>query len=193
MLRILLADEDKTALETTAVRLRGNGHEVVELATSVREAAEHVATHDPDVSVVVVHDDDEHALALIEEISSFASGPVIALAPRDPGPGFAARAAECGVDAYAGDHADLQGAIDVSLQRHADTRKLGEQVEQLESALERRATIERARGILMERHAVDDRAAFELLRGHARGRGRRVVDVAQSVLDGHALLPGAPS
>ena len=42
----------------------------------------------------------------------------------------------------------------------------------------------------MERHAVDDRRAFELLRDHARSGGsRRVVDVAQSVLDGHALLP----
>ena len=49
--------------------------------------------------------------------------------------------------------------------------------------------IERAKGILMERHAVDERAAFELLRDHARSSGRRVVDVAQTVLDGHALLP----
>jgi response regulator NasT len=50
--------------------------------------------------------------------------------------------------------------------------------------------IERAKGILMERHSVDDRRAFELLRDHSRSGGRRVVDVAQSVLDGHALLPG---
>ena len=41
----------------------------------------------------------------------------------------------------------------------------------------------------MERHSVDDRRAFEFLRDHARAGGRRVVDVAQSVLDGHALLP----
>ena len=49
--------------------------------------------------------------------------------------------------------------------------------------------IERAKGILMERHAVDERRAFELLRDNARSGGRRVVDVAQTVLDGHALLP----
>ena len=45
----------------------------------------------------------------------------------------------------------------------------------------------------MERHSVDDRQAFELLREHARSSGRRVVDVAQTVLDGHALLPARPS
>ena len=47
-------------------------------------------------------------------------------------------------------------------------------------ALERRAVIERAKGILMERHGVDEREAFELLRDHARSSNRRVVDVAQS-------------
>jgi response regulator NasT len=52
--------------------------------------------------------------------------------------------------------------------------------------------IERAKGILMERHSVDDRAAFELLRDHARSGNRRVVDVAQAVLEGHALLPKSP-
>ena len=49
--------------------------------------------------------------------------------------------------------------------------------------------IERAKGILMERHGVDERGG---VRAAARPRAlgvRRVVDVAQAVLDGHALLP----
>ncbi|MBI5106363.1 MAG: ANTAR domain-containing protein [Solirubrobacterales bacterium] len=62
-------------------------------------------------------------------------------------------------------------------------------VEQLEGALERRAIIERAKGIVMERHAVGEREAFELLRSHARATSRPVVEVARAVADGHALLP----
>ncbi len=38
--------------------------------------------------------------------------------------------------------------------------------------------IERAKGIVMERHGLDERAAFERLRDHARAGNRRVVDVA---------------
>jgi AmiR/NasT family two-component response regulator len=49
--------------------------------------------------------------------------------------------------------------------------------------------IERAKGILMERHGVGEQAAFALPRDHARAGGRRVVDLAQAVVDGHALLP----
>jgi response regulator NasT len=76
------------------------------------------------------------------------------------------------------------------MHRHAEHARLAEQVEQLETALERRGTIERAKGILMERHGVDDRQAFELLRQQARRSNRRVIDLALAVADGHALLPG---
>jgi response regulator NasT len=62
-------------------------------------------------------------------------------------------------------------------------------VEQLEGALDRRAVIERAKGILMERHSLDERAAFEMLRTHARSSNRRLVDIARAVNEGHALLP----
>ena len=67
-------------------------------------------------------------------------------------------------------------------------RELTEPVGRLETALERRAMIERAKGILMERHAVDERAAFERCastRAH-EPHGRRP---RAAVLEGHALLP----
>ena len=55
--------------------------------------------------------------------------------------------------------------------------------------MQRRIIIERAKGILMERHSANERQAFELLRDNARASSRRVVEVAQAVCDGHALLP----
>ncbi len=83
----------------------------------------------------------------------------------------------------------MQAAIEVTIRRYREAARLNEKVAQLESALERRAVIERAKGILMERHGVDDKDAFARLRDHARAHNRRVVDVAQAVVDGHALLP----
>jgi response regulator NasT len=108
---------------------------------------------------------------------------------------FVARAAERGISAYveSNDPQAVQAAIEVTIRRYREAARLNEKVEQLESALERRAVIERAKGILMERHAVDDKAAFERMRDHARAGNRRVVDVAQAVVDGHALLPARGS
>ena len=192
-LRVLIADENEEALHSLHDVLARLGHEVTPYAVSVHDAVELIATEDPEVAIVVVHDDDEHALALISEAVTFASGPVIAQLP-DADVAFLARAAEAGISAYAEsmDPESVQGAIEVAIRRYREAQRLTEKVEQLESALERRAVIERAKGVLMERHSVPEREAFERLRDHARASGRRVVDVAQSVLDGHALLPKQP-
>jgi AmiR/NasT family two-component response regulator len=189
-LRVLLADEDRAALDRLGDVLTELGHVVAPFAVSVAEAAEIIAREDPDLTIVAVHQDDDHALHLIGEAVEFASGPVIAQVP-DGDTDFVARAAERGISAWVESTApnSVQAAIEVAMRRYRDERRLWEKVEQLEGALARRSVIERAKGILMERHGVDDRGAFELLREHARSSSRRVIDVAQSVLDGHALLP----
>ncbi|MCW3001835.1 MAG: response regulator receiver and domain protein [Conexibacter sp.] len=169
--------------------LGGLGHDVTATAVDLAQVTEAIAREDPELSVVVVHEDDEHALDLIEEISAFAAGPVIALLSEEQ-PDFVRRAAERGLYAAArdGDPNAVQAAIEVALRRHAETTQLTEQVVRLESALERRALIERAKGILMERHGIGDRAAFDRLRSHARSNNRTVIDVAAAVTEGHALL-----
>jgi AmiR/NasT family two-component response regulator len=189
-LKVLLADEDEGALRVTAALVRGLGHEVAEMAIGVQQAAEVIARDDPELSMVVVYRQDAFALDLIGEIGEFARGPVIAILEREDA-GFVAEAAERGLYAHSrlGDAESIQSAIEVAMRRHAEKSELVEQVQRLESALERRALIERAKGILMERHGLDDLAAFDRQRDHARSRKRTVVDVAGSVAEGHALLP----
>ncbi|MDX6666395.1 MAG: hypothetical protein QOG68_2601, partial [Solirubrobacteraceae bacterium] len=75
----------------------------------------------------------------------------------------------------------LQSAIEVAMHRYAERDRLEVQVGQLEHALERRAVIERAKGILMERHGLDEHGAFNHLRGEARSRNLTVVAVAQEL------------
>jgi AmiR/NasT family two-component response regulator len=189
-LRVLIANENKDALRQLHAVLEQLGHDVTAYAVSVTEAIELIAREDPQVAIVVMHRDDEHALALIAEAVEYASGPVIAQL-RDTDVDFLSRAAERGISAYVEtlDPESIQGAIEISMRRYREASRLHERVEQLESALERRGVIERAKGILMERHGVGEREAFELLRDQARSTSRPVVHVSQAVLDGHALLP----
>jgi response regulator NasT len=188
-LRILLADEDPGALKVTAAQVRELGHTPTEIAVDLRQAAEAIARDDPDLTIVVLYSEDGHALDLIEEINAYSSGPVIALLDREDSD-FVAAAAERGIYAYARQETteSIQSAIEVAMRRWREQHELAEQVERLEGALQRRALIERAKGILMERHSLADRAAFELMREHARSNNRTVVDVAAAVTEGHALL-----
>lgn len=189
-LGILAADEDQEALDRLGAMLRELGHRVTAYAIKVSDVAEKIAADDPDVSIVVLHEDDDHALALIEEIGAYASGPVVALTLRDDAD-FVARAADRGIAAYTRPATPdaIQSAIELALRRNAEVTRLETKVDQLENALERRAVIERAKGILMERHDIGQLAAFEQLRTHARSSRRRVVDVAREVADGVLRLP----
>jgi AmiR/NasT family two-component response regulator len=189
-LRILLADEDLVALERLGRILRQLGHDVAAFAIEVGEVARKVVGEDPALSMVVLHSDDDHALALIEEIAEYATGPVVALTLRED-PEFVARAADRGIDAYARPETPdaVQSAIELALRRRAELERLETKVDQLEGALERRAMIERAKGILMERHGLDQLRAFERLRTYARANRVRVVDVARAVTDGELRLP----
>ncbi len=92
---MLIADENEEALRSLHEVLSRLGHEVTPYAVSVREAVELIATEDPEVAIVVVHNDDEHALALISEAVSSPPGPVIAQLP-DADVAFLARAADAG-------------------------------------------------------------------------------------------------
>jgi AmiR/NasT family two-component response regulator len=192
-LRIVLADKDPGALKITAGKVRDLGHTPTEIAVDLHQAAEAVGRDDPDVAIVVVYEDDGHALELIEEMAEYASGPVIALLDREDA-SFVARAAESGIFAYARQDTteSIQSAIEVAVRRGRERQELGGQVDRLEGALERRALIERAKGILMERHGIEARAAFDLIRDHARSTNRTVVDVSAAVAEGHQLLPSRP-
>ena len=180
-LTVLLADEDEAALKSLGEVLQGLGHEVTPFAVSVKEATELIVREDPDLTIVVVHEDDDHALALIAEAVETASGPVIAQLRGRDDMDFVARAAERGISAYveSNDPHQVQASIEVTIRRYREAARLNEKVEQLE----------RAKGILMERHGIDDKTAFARMRDHARSGNRRVVDVAKAVVDGHALLP----
>jgi response regulator NasT len=164
----------------------GLGHQVVLTVTDVEAVAQLTAEAVPDVALVGLGGDPARALRLIDRMVREAACPVIALL-RIEDRAFVNEAAKRGVFAYLIDDGaeELQSALDIVLRRFAEYHKL-------EGAFARRAVTEQAKGILMERHDIDARQAFDLLRDQARSHGRRVVDVAQAVCDSRPLLPKRP-
>jgi response regulator NasT len=179
-LKVLVADERQKYLEPVSAAVRDLGHEVIAHEVSIAKVGPATEEHRPDVAIVALHEDTEHAIGLISQIVDEAICPVIALAD-DASRDFVAAAADAGVFAYidSTNETELQGAIDVALQRH-------KQFSKLLHAFERRARIERAKGVLMERHALDDRAAFERIRAQAREGRRPLIEVVDELLHSDA-------
>ena len=186
-LRVLVADERRGPLDRMAEVARSRGHDVVALELGAEEAARAIREQAPELAIVGLHEDEEHALELVEQIVDEGICPVIVQTNGDD-PEFAARAAARGAFGYTApvEPDALQAAIEVAVRRFEELEELSEQVETLEGALRRRAIVERAKGMLMERHGIDERTAFEQLRGRARSTNRTLVDLAESLLEGRA-------
>src|SRR3954463_12978157 len=185
-LRVLIANERKDRLALVAPIVVGLGHEVIARDIDVQDVGAVTARERPDVALVGLGESSQHALDLIDTIVREATCPVIALLhARDPA--FVREASKRGVFAHISDAdvEDWQSSIDIVLRRFAEYHDL-------EGAFGRRAVTERAKGILMERHAVDEATAFAMLRERSRIDHRRVVDLAGAVVDGHLLLPKQP-
>jgi response regulator NasT len=181
-LRVLIANERRDRLESLASVVASLGHEVIAREIDVREIGAVTARERPDVALVGLGLSSTHALQLIAEIVHTSTCPVIALlSARDPR--YIREAAKRGVFAYIvdADAEELQSAIDITLQRFAEYHNL-------QGAFGRRAVIEQAKGILMARHAIDQTKAFELLRAHSQRNGRKLIDVAEAVVESHLLL-----
>jgi len=185
-LRVLIANERKDRLALVAPIVVALGHEVIAREIDVQDVGPATARERPDVALVGLGDSSEHALELIDKIVQEAACPVIVLLhARDPD--FISEASKRGVFAHVSDAdvEDWQSAIEIVLRRFAE-------YQDLQGAFGRRALTERAKGILMERHSIDETAAFEMLREQSRVDNRKLIDLATAVVDGHRLLPREP-
>lgn len=182
-LRVLIANERKERLALIAPIVTALGHQVVAQETEVQDVGPVTARELPDVALVGVGESSEHALELIDKIVREATCPVIVLLHK-PDPEFVTEASKRGVFAHISDDGvdDWQGSIEIVLRRFAEYQAL-------EGAFGRRALIERAKGILMERHAIEEVVAFEMLREQSRATNRKMIELAETVVEGHILLP----
>ena len=183
-LRVLVADGPGVRLDEVTRTVAELGHDVIARESSLLDVARMTAAEHPDVAMVIVHEEGPKALEVIDRIVHEAACPVIVvLDVQDRA--FINEAAQRGIFAHIAkgqDPQEMQSAIDIVLRRFAEYHAL-------EGAFGRRAVTERAKGILMERHEVDEEAAFSMLRDHARRTNRKLIEIAEAVVTGRSLLP----
>ena len=185
-LQVLIANEHDDRLERITAIVEALGHEVVARDVNIRDVGPLSRSTGAEVALVGLGLDGEHALEQISAIVHEAACPVIALLDATD-PSYVHEAAQRGVFAYVvleGGGGELQGALAITLRRFAEFQNL-------QGAFGRRAIIEQAKGILMERNGIDADAAFAVLKSHSQATGRRLVDVAEALTQSHKLLPSA--
>ncbi len=82
----------------------------------------------------------------------------------------------------------IRPILDVAMARFQHEQALRAELADAKTELKDRKTIDRAKGLLMQRQGLTEQAAYEKLRKAAMDKGLKLVDVAQRMLDVMDLL-----
>ena len=187
--QVVAADEVDDRLRGLVALLRDLGHVVIAAETDLGAVRSAIEQSTADLAVVAVHGQPTHALQLVEVINDTARCPIVLMLDEDDS-AMIREALERGLDAYATSYTAeaLESAIALARTRFDELESLGRHVRDLEAGVERRARIEQAKGVLMERYGIGEREAYERLRQHARSHRVTLHDVAQAVLRARGVL-----
>ncbi len=164
------------------------GFEVVGEARDGAEAVELARACAPDLALLDVRmpgmDGIDAARAMLEE-RPIPIVMITAYSQRD----VVARAVEAGVFGYLVKpfrEDDLVPAIETARARHSELLTVRAESDSLRDALAARKTIERAKGLLMERDGLSESEAFGRMRAAAQRTGKTLQDIAEAVSETYA-------
>ena len=189
-LRVLLIDDGARHIQPIRDELVRQGHEVVGVIASATLIHDVVQQLQPDVVIVDTESPTRDTLENLATLSAHNPRPVVVFTD-DDSRGPMQRALRAGVSAYviAGLQTErLEPVLQVAIARFEQEAALRAQLDKAEQQLAGRKVIERAKGVLMAEAGLDEDAAYKRLRKLAMDRGKRLSDVAQSVIDAQELL-----
>jgi AmiR/NasT family two-component response regulator len=191
--RVLIAEDEaiirldlKETLEEegyAVVAETGRGDEAVELARRTR----------PDVAILDIKMpglDGLEAAAAITGERLCAVLILTAFSQRD----FVEQARDAGALAYLVkpfQKSDLVPAIELAIGRYRELSALMDEVRGLEEQLATRKVVDRAKGVLMDRHGLSEQEAFSFIQKRAMAERTKMKTIAERVIDGE-LEPGTP-
>ena len=192
-----IADEGDPAAWEQAERSRAlriglleNGYNLVATLPADPFLTERLAQLQPDLVIVDAESEARDALEHVVLATREAPRPIV-LFTNDSDTAHMRHALAAGVSAYvvAGlEPARIRPILDVALARFEHEQTLRTELDQARTELKERKTIERAKGLLMQRQGLSEQQAYARLRKGAMDKGLKLAEVAQRMLDVADLL-----
>ncbi len=172
------------------IGLLQNGYNIVAVLPADVFLPERLAQIGPDMIIVDAESEARDTLEHVVMATRDARRPIV-LFTNDDDTTHVRDAIAAGVTAYvvAGLAAErVKPVLEVALARFQHEESLRRELTHARSQLSDRKTIDRAKGVLMNRHAVTEDEAYSRLRKTAMDKGLKLADVAQRILDVADLL-----
>ena len=190
MLRVMLVDDSQGVVSPLKDGLLSASYDVIEVTSSADVLLDRVAALQPDVIIIDAESPTRDTLEQLSFVSARQPRPII-LFTEDRESATIQAAIKAGVSAYvvAGMQPErLRPILEVAVARFEQDRALREELKTAQERLVERKVVERAKGILMQQKGVSEDEAFRLMRKLAMDRNRKLLDVAQQIIDVSDLL-----
>ena len=178
--------EDEALIRMDIVEtLREGGFDVVGEASNGEEALALAREFKPDVIVMDVKMPVMDGITAAEHIAKERLAPVVLLTAFSQTE-LVERARDAGAMAYVVKPftpADLLPAVEIAASRFVEIRALENEIADINERMETRKTVERAKGILMEKMQLNEPEAFRWIQKTSMDRRLTMREVAEAVID----------
>jgi response regulator NasT len=184
--RVVIAEDEAIIRLDLKETLEEEGYEVVGETGRGDEAIELVREHKPDIAILDIKMPGLDGLSAAREITKERNAAVLiltAFSQRD----LIEQARDAGALAYLVkpfQRSELIPAVEVALGRFQEMRALEAEVKGLEDQLETRRVVDRAKGLLMDKHALSENDAFSFIQKTAMRERSTMKSIAQQIIDG---------
>ena len=189
-LRVLLIDDNAERAAAVTAGLAADGCEVVALRPDHADIVAQVRAARAEVIVCDLDHASRDAIESMRALNRDEPRPVVMFVDRSD-PASITAAMEDGVAAYVIEGLQpgrVRAVIDVAVARFQAHQALRAELDEARSELTERKLVERAKGVLMQTRKMSEDEAYRTLRRLAMDQGKRLADVAESVIAMAKLL-----
>lgn len=189
-LEILIIDENVVRAAILEDGLRDAGNVVIHHIRETHDLLARVAAINPDVILIDLENPSRDTLEQMFQVSRWARRPIAMFVDKSDSASVQA-AIDAGVSAYVVDglrRERVKSVLDVTISRFQVFNRLNNELTEARSALEERKLVEQAKAVIMRQRDLSEPDAYALLRRTAMNDGRKVVDIARSVVTAAKLL-----
>jgi two-component system, response regulator PdtaR len=183
-LRVLVADDESIIRMDLKEVLRKMGHEVIGEAGDGRAAVELARKLKPDLIMLDIKMPEMDGIDAAKLLSQEKIAPVVlvtAYSQLD----LVKRAEDAGVFAYVVKpftESALLPAIGIASARFREFDEISKQAADLKDALESRKVIERAKGLLMQKHGLSEQEAYTRIQQQSMNLRRSMREIAEAIM-----------
>lgn len=184
VLRVILVDDDPSRASTVEIKLRGVGFDVLSVIPTGSGLLYQMAQQEPDVVIIALDSPDRDVLESLTIASAHNPRPVVMFSETGD-QGFISDAIRAGVTAYQAEDISpsrVRAAIDIAVAQFSAFSVLRQELDETRRQLNERKLVEKAKGLLMSIHKVEEEEAFSTLRKLAMDKNRSLAETASEVI-----------